>query len=253
MKVRQWREGEWAEVEIPVPLETPLTLVINDVELVTMMVTPVQLKEVVVGFLRTSELIDSADDLVSISLLEQTGRAEVVLRKYPGDLQELFSKRYITSGCGGGQVFIDPALLDKSLTANRLSISPAGVTSAIAVLLASASMYQQSGGIHGSAMFAGDEMLFLAEDIGRHNTFDKLIGAAVLAGVGCDDDHVVTTGRISAEMVAKAAKVGICILVSRTSPTSMAVAVAKALGMTLIGYARRASFNVYSHEQRVIK
>lgn len=251
LEIRRWHEGSWGAKNIDLPPEAPITLSVNGEEFVTMMATPGRSRELIAGFLLTSGLIDSAADIGTIELEPDKGLAAAELPNWRGNVSEVWGKRFITSGCGGGQMFIDPGILEKALGGNDLSVSPAQVMAAAGSLIAGAEMYRKSGGIHAAALFSGDDMIFMAEDIGRHNTFDKVIGYALLNDIPTSDKYVATTGRISAEMAAKAAKVDICLLISRTSPTDMAVSVARAIGMTLVGYARGAAFNIYCHDRRV--
>jgi FdhD protein len=106
--------------------------------------------------------------------------------------------------------------------------------------------YRASRGIHGAALADPDRLLFLAEDVGRHNAVDKVVGEALLAGVAVRDRILLNTGRISSEMLLKGARMGVPLVVSRTSPTEMAVALAEQLGITVVGYLRHDAFNLYA-------
>jgi FdhD protein len=112
-------------------------------------------------------------------------------------------------------------------------------------------LYRQSRGIHCSALSDGSSLLVHAEDIGRHNTLDKLAGQLLLEPVEFQPRIIFSTGRISSEMLQKSARLGASIVVSRTAASSMAIELAQQYGITLIGYARRASFNVYTHPGRL--
>jgi FdhD protein len=106
--------------------------------------------------------------------------------------------------------------------------------------------YRASRGIHGAALADSERLLFMAEDVGRHNAVDKVVGQALLAGVSTGDRILLNTGRISSEMLLKGARMGVPLVVSRTSPTEMAVALAEQLGITVVGYLRHDGFNVYA-------
>ena len=113
-------------------------------------------------------------------------------------------------------------------------------------------VYRAAGGIHASAVFdASGQVLALGEDIGRHNAMDKALGYCLLRGIPLDDKMVVTTGRASYDMVAKGARLGVPILASLSSPTSLAVELAEAVGCTLLGYLRGRSMRVYTHAWRI--
>jgi FdhD protein len=113
-------------------------------------------------------------------------------------------------------------------------------------------LYQQSGGVHTSALSDGEALIVWAEDVGRHNTLDKIAGKILLQSLTIPHPLVLTTGRISSEMLQKASRLGAPIVISRTAPTSLSIQLAEKGGITLIGYARRDRFNVYTHPQRIL-
>ena len=114
-------------------------------------------------------------------------------------------------------------------------------------------LYRLSGGVHSSCLSDGERIYVTMEDIGRHNTLDKIAGRCLIENIHLSNKIILTTGRISSEMLQKAARLKAAILVSRTSPSSLSIALANQVGITLIGYARRNGFNVYSHPQRVLQ
>ncbi len=118
-------------------------------------------------------------------------------------------------------------------------------------LLQSQEVYRDTGGIHSSALSDGQQILFQAEDIGRHNTLDKIAGQMLLAEQSVETGVLMTTGRVSSEMLQKSARLKAAVVISRTSPTSQSIALAQQLGLTLIGYARRSQFRVYTHPERL--
>jgi FdhD protein len=119
------------------------------------------------------------------------------------------------------------------------------------MLFESQSLYRETGGVHTSALSDGENLILSAEDIGRHNTLDKIAGLCLMKKVFPEKRILITTGRISSEMLQKAARLGVPILISRTSPSSLSIEMAERYGITLIGYARKHRFNVYSNSQRV--
>ena len=118
-------------------------------------------------------------------------------------------------------------------------------------LFASQELYRDTGGVHTSALSDGEKVVFSADDIGRHNTLDKIAGMCLMRNVWPKDRILITTGRISSEMLQKAAQLDVPILISRTSPSSLSIEMAQRYGITLIGYARKHRFNVYSNGERV--
>jgi len=121
----------------------------------------------------------------------------------------------------------------------------------IDLLLESQELYRETGGVHTSMLTDGRKVVMAAEDIGRHNTLDKIAGLCMQQNAWPEARILITTGRISSEMLQKAARLQAPILMSRTSPSSLSIEMAQRYGITLIGYARRQRFNVYSHAQRV--
>ena len=133
-----------------------------------------------------------------------------------------------------------------------LSLTTEDVFPLMRQLFEGAEMYRASRGIHAAALSDGDRLLLLAEDVGRHNALDKLLGEALTLGMPTRDLILLTTGRISLEMLRKGAHMGTPCLISRTSPTTLSIEAAKRLGITIIGYVRRNSFNVYTHPERLL-
>ena len=131
-------------------------------------------------------------------------------------------------------------------------VTPAALFSAMDELARRAHSYKLHGGIHSAAVAAGDGTLLLyAEDIGRHNTIDRLAGEALFRGVDLSGRMLITSGRISSEMAAKAALLDVSLVASRTSPTDMAVKICGQAGITLVGYVRGGRFTVYTHSERI--
>jgi len=134
---------------------------------------------------------------------------------------------------------------------SRLVVRPETIMSMVDKLFASQELYRDTGGVHTSALCDGEQVLVAADDIGRHNTLDKIAGLCVMNDIWPDKRILITTGRISSEMLQKAARLNAPILISRTSPSSLSIEMAERYGITLIGYARRHRFNVYSNGSRV--
>jgi FdhD protein len=155
------------------------------------------------------------------------------------------TERILTSGCGGGITFrIDPRLFPRLRSSMR--VRPEQIAARLKELYGRAVHYRASRGIHGAALADGERLLVIAEDVGRHNAVDKVKGEAMLRGIPTSDRLLVSTGRISSEMLLKAARMGVPVIASRTSPTEMAVGLAEQLGITVIGYVRPDGLNLYA-------
>ncbi len=233
--------GRVEEVTGEVVREQPLTVYVNGVRFLTLLCSPMQLEALVVGYLWMEKVIESRDDVTALTVSPVDGRAEVTLR---GEV-ELPTERILTSGCGGGITFrIDHRLFPRLHSSLRVP-APA-ISQRMKELFASAVHYKESRGIHGAALADAERLLLVAEDVGRHNAVDKVKGEALLRGVPTEDRILLSTGRVSSEMLLKAARMGVPVVASRTSPTEMAVALAEQLNVTVCGYVRPDSLNVYA-------
>jgi FdhD protein len=158
---------------------------------------------------------------------------------------ELPTERILTSGCGGGITFrIDHRLFPP--VRSRVHVEARAISERMRELFAAAVHYRQSRGIHGAALADAARLVVMAEDVGRHNAVDKVKGEALRAGIPTDDLMLLSTGRVSSEMLLKAARMGVPIVASRTSPTEMAVRLAEQLNVTVCGYVRPDGLNVYA-------
>lgn len=243
-KIFSYAKGELQADEGEVVAEFPLSLTVNGREIATLVASPHELSFLVAGFLRLQGFVTSADDFEFLSVCQDLGAANVRIK---GELPERM-KPVLTSGCGTGIVFSTPR---STVVAAKNSYTPAQIFTLMDELGKQADRYRTHGGIHSAAVGDGKGMILYAEDLGRHNTLDRIAGEALLKGVDLAGLMLVTSGRISTEMAAKAAQLGIVLLASRTSPTDMAIKLCEESGITLIGYLRAGRFQVYSHQQRL--
>ncbi|HWP34229.1 MAG TPA: formate dehydrogenase accessory sulfurtransferase FdhD [Thermodesulfobacteriota bacterium] len=243
----QYERGRLTRVDKGVVAEAPLTVTLNGRELVRFLCTPDQLEALVVGFLWLEGLIRGLDDIVVLRACAEDGAADVVLAAEPQQPR----RRAITSGCGGGITF-NVDFEAESLARVPLAVSPERLFRAYRELQQGAARYREHRGIHCSALCDPERQLLLAEDVGRHNTLDKLAGLALLHDVRTEGCFIVSSGRISSEMAWKAARMRVPLVASRTSPTALAIELAERLGITLVGYLREGSFNVYTHPARLL-
>jgi FdhD protein len=239
---------KWEHHDAETIVETPVALTVNGQVWLSFMCTPVDLEALAVGFLFNEGVIQSMTDVADVRVCEHGDNVDVWLN-FAAEQPTNWRR---TSGCTGGVTAVD--LLAKpevSFAANSLRVEPEAIGRLVELLFESQSLYRETGGVHTSALSDGVEVLLAAEDIGRHNTLDKIAGLCLMKGVTSAGRILVTTGRISSEMLQKAARLGAPILISRTSPSSLSIEMAERYGITLIGYARRQRFNVYSNGQRV--
>jgi len=194
------------------------------------------------------------DEVASVRLCANGDNVDVWLH-HSVDQPERWRR---TSGCTGGVTAVEDGSKDvEIIQPEQLNINGFGLTAQqigdlIESLFESQDFYRQSGGVHTSALSDGKDVFVVCEDIGRHNTLDKIAGRCLLESIEIESWVLTTTGRISSEMIQKAKRLGATIVISRTSPSSLSIEMAERWGITLIGYARRNRFRVYTHPQRII-
>ena len=239
---------KWEHHDAETIVEMPVSLTVNGQVWITFMCTPVDLEALAVGFLYNEGIIEGMDEVADARLCEHGDNVDVWLNHEAS--QPTNWRR--TSGCTGGVTAVD--LLAKpnvSFAENRLKVEPEAICGLVEKLFESQSLYRETGGVHTSALSDGGKIILSAEDIGRHNTLDKIAGLCLMNNIWPEIRILITTGRISSEMLQKAARLDAPILISRTSPSSLSIEMAERYGITLIGYARKHRFNVYSNAQRV--
>jgi len=221
--------------------EQPLTIWVNGEKFLTLLCSPIKLEALVVGYLWIEKVIGDPAEITRLDVSAVDGRADVTLDR-PVTLP---TERILTSGCGGGITFrIDHRLFPR--LHSTLRVVPETLALRMRELFAAAIHYRASRGIHGAALSDGERLLVLAEDVGRHNAVDKVKGEALMRGIPTEDRVLLSTGRVSSEMLLKAARMGVPLVASRTSPTEMAVALAEQLNITVCGYVRGDSLNLYA-------
>lgn len=237
--------------------EHALTLYLDKRELVTLMTLGAHPEWLVLGYLRNQRLVASADELASITVDWDSGAAAVRTRQGIADLAARTRQRTVTTGCGQGSVFGDlmAELDDIRLGAGRLGQDQLyGLLNAIRL---QESTYKSAGSVHGCALFERERMLIFVEDVGRHNAIDTIAGwmwlehSGAPGGLRGDDKVFYTTGRLTSEMVIKAAQMGVPIVVSRSGITQMGLQVARQLGLCAVGRAVNRRFLCFSAPERL--
>lgn len=221
---------------------------VNGQELATFMCSPHRLDALALGFLRAEGLIQRMADIEVLTVAEGRSCVDVWLK----DLSlELPTRGIITSGCGGGVTFDDLSQRHPPLN-THLTVTPEQITALMKQLHQAAELYNEVRGVHTSALSDGHRLLLVAQDVGRHNTIDRLWGQALEQDIDPAGRILLASGRISSEMLNKAAKMGVPLVISRTSPTSLSVELGRSWNITVIGYARGNSFRVYTAPERVV-
>lgn len=251
-KVTKIKAGNREIVEDPVVEEVPFTLIVDDRELVTLLCMPADLEDLAIGFLFTSGLIKKEGDISKIIIDHQHWIAHVELSN-DTIVKEMIFKRVYTSGCGRGTLFYDAAdLAHKFKIISDFRIEAGKISSLVADFQKRSEIYLKTGGVHSAALADNSAIIIFREDIGRHNAIDKVIGNRLKAGGPFENMIMITSGRLSSEIIFKTQKCAIPIMASRSAPTDQAVKLSREMGITLVGFARGDRMNIYSHDERII-
>ncbi|HMQ73211.1 MAG TPA: formate dehydrogenase accessory sulfurtransferase FdhD [Rubrivivax sp.] len=231
-----------------IPAERPLTVFVDRQELVTLMTLGELPELLVLGYLRNQRLIERADEVESVTVDWDVAAAAVKTRAGLPELQARTARRVVTTGCGQGTVFgeimdgLDGIRLPE---ASQARLRQGTLQRMLEAMRQRDSIHRKAGSVHGCALFQGGEMLMAVEDVGRHNAIDTIAGWMAMHGVEGGDKAFYTTGRLTSEMVLKAAQMGVPIVVSRNGVTAMGHELAEKLGMALFGRAANRHFLCY--------
>lgn len=223
-------------------------LSVNGQELATFMCSPIDLDKMALGFLFNEGIIARRDDVRALHISRNDSCVDVWLQDSQAVLPE---RAIVTAGCGGGVTFDDLSGEHQPLAVDALA-TPSQLAALMRRMHLGATLYQRARGIHTAALADGDDLLLQVEDVGRHNCLDKLAGAALVDDIDTRGRIVLTSGRISSEMLNKARRLQTPIVCSRTSPTSLSVRLAEAWNITIVAYLRQERMRVYTHADRVV-
>ena len=237
-------------IELPVIEERPLTIFLNDQEIVTAMTIGDYPEYLALGFLRNQRMLLSDDNVVGIDFDLELNTI-VVRTKNKTNHEDKLKKKTQTSGCAVGTVFGDMMEGMEDLILDPLVIRTSYLYNLSKKISQTPSLYLNAGAIHGTILCYNDNPLVYMEDVGRHNAVDKIAGWIFETGANPNDKILYTTGRLTSEMVIKTALMGIPVLVSRSGFTAWGVEIAKQVGMTLIGRLRGKRFICLSGQDRL--
>lgn len=239
--------GEPRAIDSMVVEEAQVCVSVNGRELANFMCSPTDLDRLALGFLYNEGLIASLADVRQIHISKHDTCVDVWLNH---DI-EMPERLIITAGCGGGVTFDDFSQRHEPLVSETRA-TPEQLATLMRAMHQGADLYQQARGIHTAALATPDAIFLQLEDIGRHNCLDKLRGAALQQGLATRDTILLSSGRVSSEMINKARRLETPIVCSRTSPTSLSVALAEVWNITLVAYLRQDRMRIYTHPARVI-
>ncbi|MCC3357684.1 formate dehydrogenase accessory sulfurtransferase FdhD [Bacillus sp. REN16] len=250
----KFEDGQLIDEEDQIVTEYPLTIILNQHEFATMVCTPSELDELVIGFLASEGVIRFRDEIKSLHIDEGQGYAYVDTTTVVTTSQEYYSKRFIGSCCGKGRqfYFVNDAKTAKTST-STITLAPEECITLMNEMQQNSVVFRDTGGVHNAALCSANEMIVNRTDIGRHNALDKIYGYCLNNKIPVRDKVIVFSGRISSEVLLKAAKIGVGIVLSKSAPTDLAIQMAEELNITAVGFIRGGKLNVYSHPERIVQ
>ena len=243
--------------QIAIPAERALTVYVDKREIVTLMTLGAHPELLVLGYLRNQRLVNHVTEVASITVdweAGEDGAGVAAVKTHHGitDIQTRTEKRVVTTGCGQGSVFGDLMGEIDSLVLPDAHISQARLYGLLNAIRVQESTYKSAGSVHGCALFSGEQMLVFVEDVGRHNAIDTIAGWMWMNGTTADADSIFyTTGRLTSEMVMKAAQMGVAVVVSRSGMTQMGYDLATRLQVCTIGRATNKHYLCYTAPERL--
>ncbi len=255
INIVEYRDGSFSEKEDSVVTEKKLSIYSNNKEILSMLCTPTMVRELVVGFALSEGFFGdkkSHGDLQQtwcIERIEIFWKDKEIKVNLPVDVAE--AAVTLTSGCAKGVTFTSSQSI-KPLTQDDFKIDTNVIFELYKKFQKKSELFRTTGGVHSAALCNEKGIIVFAEDIGRHNAVDKIVGYAFLENMSMQSKLLLSSGRLSSEIAFKAARAGIPIVVSRAAPTDMAVEIAKKANITLIGFLRGQHLNIYSNPERVV-
>lgn len=251
-KIVRYNKGTFEEKKDAIAEEFPLTIYINDVEFATLVCSPDHLKELIMGFMASEGAIRKYSDIESMNVDDHGGFCHIKLNSDIPTDHFTYSKRILGSCCGKSRQFYFQSDVDTAkVSMSKTTITPKQCTTLMKNMQEASTIFKETGGIHNASLGTPEKIIAHRGDIGRHNALDKLYGYCIENRIPVVDKVLVFSGRISSEVLTKAAKIGVGIVLSKSAPTDLAIKLAEDLNITAVGFIRGDSFNIYSHPWRV--
>ena len=239
--------GQSQTVRDRVVTEIPFAIWLNGKPLATIVCTPTHYRELAVGFLLSERIVTDASDIQSIEIDEMDGSARIEARESRNAQTDADPPRFITPGC----LFGAASVAGREKVEATVCVASDRIHDLVAQTARLSTLYQSTGGVHSAALCSTDDVVVFREDIGRHNAIDKVLGHCVLEGIDPCNHLLITSGRISSAVTAKIINAQVPVMVSSSAPTSEAVKLADAFGITLVGFVRGRRMNIYTGEERI--
>lgn len=246
--INKFEKNSLERVVDSIVVEYLYTIFIDSQQYITLMCTPESLKELAIGFLHSESVIESMDDIKSIIVYEDKGYVDIELSNRKLLEEKSNQNRIITSGCGKGSIYYNE--LDKlkiNENTHKEEIPYDNISEIMNKFNKESKLFLDTGGVHSVALSDLKDIIFFEEDIGRHNALDKIIGRCIEENLDISDKAILTSGRITSEIVLKCAKININYIISRSAPTNVAIDLANMLNIRVIGFARGKRMNIYSY------
>ena len=254
VKITKITSGKKEETDDLVVTEAPLAILLNDQKVITLLCTPQDQEHLALGFLFSEGLIRNKKEIKAVSFHPQKSEIKIETKSRKRLPSDFLQPKTLTSGCAKGATFSSTEDLDPAkdlLIDLQMVVTTSEIQKLIHEFEQRSVLFRKTGGVHAAGLADKERILIYFEDIGRHNAVDKIIGKCLQEEVSCEDKMLILSGRISSDILAKASRSGISIIVSRSAPTSLAVKNAQKLGITLVGFARGSKMNIYSFPMRI--
>ncbi|NPV77646.1 MAG: formate dehydrogenase accessory sulfurtransferase FdhD [Anaerolineae bacterium] len=236
---------EWIDTQAVV--EQAVLLTVNGEAWLTLICTPHDINALAIGFLYNEGIIDSFDEITSCQVNPDCSQVDVILH-HPATRPDHWHRTITTMS----SLPVDLSTPWRTPCRNQILLEPPEIPRLFRNFVVMQTFHNQVGGFHSAALSDGREILMIVEDIGRHNTLDKIAGVILLQQTNLEPRVVLVSGRISSEILFKTHRIGACMVISRTAPTSQSIHLAEEWDITLIGYARGERFTIYTHPERVL-
>ena len=244
---------DFAKTTITSIREVPLTIRLNDREVVTLLCTGREPDYLAVGFLKSDAFLSSPEQITDLRVQEEHDRITVDVQTCHDPWENRLLERSITSGCGKGTNFgRNVSTISRRSVEGNVHIRPDQILALVDELHERSTLYNATRGCHNSALCTPEGMLLFREDIGRHNAIDMICGHCFLDNISVDDKLIVTTGRVASEILLKVVRIGLPLLVSTAVATSFSVELARRTGITLVGNVGKSRFWVYNDRGRIV-
>ncbi len=251
-EIKRFSKDSFNDFKVNAIREVPLTIILNNREVVTLLCTAKEPRLLAIGFLKSDAFLNKPEDITGLQI---TNKPDCILVEVTTDhdpWQGRTIQRSITSGCGKGTNFNrNMQTISRRTINSELQVTPKQVIELTRELHSRSKLYGKTRGCHNSSLCSPEEMLVFHEDIGRHNAIDMICGHCFLNNISVNDKIIVTTGRVTSEILLKIVRIGVPVIISTAVATSMAVDLAQKTGVTLIGDTGDEGFRVYNSAGRI--